>query len=328
MKINFKDWFEDKPEEVMLGVELELFLFDVNTKEPMRDNDYLEDILQDLPYNIYKDYYPHQLELRTDAFNNPEDLIRQTKELYNLAANRLNKHGIIIIPAPNITVDDRYMWCGMHIHISYPNRKQTAPYWNKAMGMYPFILSLTDHTKNFEVNQLHAGERVAKSRHIGLPYFDKSQFLRGNSGERKYKDIILSNEVSDDGHGRHRLIKPATIEMRIFDTPSLVSTYETMIRYIFSIAQYIKNNNPMVTMIENQRNDAEQFLFHTRGYITTQRYGVNKIFHKLNTDVCEEVCDFFNISFNRETQFEFREKLGLQANVNGYLSMAIEGGWL
>lgn len=329
MKIDFNEWFDEKPERVMMGVELELFLFDTKTKQPLRDLELLENIIQDLPWNIYRDHYPHQLEIRTDPFDNPKDVIEQTKALYETASKVLREHGILIIPAPNITTDSGYMWCGMHVHLSYPDRKQTAPYWNKAMGLYPFVLSLADHTKNFEVNELNAGERINNSRHIGVPYVDKSQFLRGNNGERKFRDVILSREITEgNSEGRHRLLKPATIELRIFDTPSLISTYESMIYMIFNLASYMKVNNPMVKLIEENQSQAIRLFEITRRYISTQRYAVNKIFHKMNTDVCDDVCEYFKIPFNRQTQFEFREELGLSANVNGYLSMAIEGGWL
>lgn len=328
MKIDFSQWFDDKKEEVCMGVELELFLLDTHTKRPLTDNDLLNDILGNVPYSVYRDYYPHQLEIRTDPFNNPDDVIKQTLDLYKSTSKVFEKHGIVIIPAPNITDDGKWMWCGMHVHLSYPNRKQVSPYWNKAMGIYPFILSLADHTKNFELDDIHIGERIKDSKHIGLPLLNKTEFLKGNDGARKYKDIILSNEINENNEGRHRLIKPETIEIRIFDTPSLVSTYETMIRYIFGVAQHIKLTNPMVEFISNNTSGAERALMNTRGYITNQRYGVNKILHKLNTDVCEDVCEYFKIPFDRETQFEFREKRGLHGNINGFLSSAIEGGWL
>lgn len=330
MEIDFSEWFDTKPEKVLMGVELELFLFDSEKKQPLRDMSLLEGILDGLPWNIYRDYYPHQLEVRTDPFDNPDDVIRQTKELYRLASDRLKQHGIFIVPAPNITTDSGYVWCGLHVHLSYPDRKQTAPYWAKAMGMYPFMLSLADHTKNFEINDLTAGDRIQSSRHIGIPYVNKSQFLRGNREERKYRDIILSNPIEEDTHGRSRMVKPYTIEIRLFDTPSLVSTYEYMMRMIHNIASYISVSNPIVRVIEESGNctRVERMFDLTRKYIGTQRYGVNKVFHKLNTDVCDDVCRYFNIPFDRKTQFEFREDMGAEANINGYLSMAIEGGWI
>ena len=320
-----EDWFDENPERVKLGVELELFLFDMNTKKPLDDMELLESILNHLPENIYRDYYPHQLEIRTTPKETPEEVIQQTKDLYNLASEELQKHNIVIVPAPNIT-DNGYMWCGMHIHISYPDRVQTAPYFNKAMNMYPFILSLADHIKNFEVDNLRIGNRMEKSRHIGLPYIVKNEFLKGNNGDRKYRDIILSN--ANAGNGGNRMEKPNTIEIRLFDTPSLLSTYESTIHQIFKLARHIKVNAPVTDMIERDINRANQLLDITRSLIIKQRYGVNKFFHMTNTNVCSDVAEFFEIPFDRETQFEYRERMGLSANINGYLSMAIEGGWL
>jgi len=325
MKINFEDWFESSPERVQMGTELELFLFDMDSKSPLKDMGLLEEILSKLPENIYRDYYPHQLEIRTHPHETPEEVIEETKSLYRLASSELKKHNIFIVPAPNIT-NTGYMWCGMHTHISYPDRSQTSPYYNKALNMYPFVLSIADHIKNFEINDINIGERMQSSRHIGLPFIDKREFLKGNNGDRKYRDIILSK--SNEGNGGNRMTKPNTIEIRLFDTPSLLTTYESTIHLLFAIARHIKINAPVTQLIEKDNNRAHRLLALTRDLIMKQRYGVNKFFHMTNTNVCDDIATYFGVPFDRKTQFEFREDLGLSANINGYLSMAIEGGWL
>ena len=118
------------------------------------------------------------------------------------------------------------------------------------------------------------------------------------------------------------------MEVRILDTPSLFSFFDFSIRYIMTLAKYIKADNPMVDMLMNDTNEAINKLNMTRTLLVKQRYGVNKIFRMLNADVCEAVSDFFNIDFPESTQFEFREKYGFSADVNGFLSMSTKGGWI
>ena len=70
--IEYSDWFLpiDEPNNVTIGVELELLLFDTKNKEPLNRMDTCESILSEIRShkngkNIYRDYYPYQLEIRT-----------------------------------------------------------------------------------------------------------------------------------------------------------------------------------------------------------------------------------------------------------------------
>jgi len=213
----------------------------------------------------------------------------------------------------------------MHVHINYPQRKTAPPYYNKAMGIYPFLLSLADHTKNFESNTLEVSGRMVNSRHIGLPYLTKDGFINLTSGDNKYRDLILSRPVTSS-EDRHRMVKPLTMEVRLIDTPSLLTFYEFIVEYVMALSSHIKSNNPMLEILKSSR--LTNYLTLTRNLMVNQRYGINKIFRMWNADVCEDISKYFDIKFPRETQFEYRERLGISANVNGYLSMALDGGWL
>jgi len=326
--VNFDDWFlpDNKQNEVYAGVELELLLFDAINKEPLQSESKVEQILHegDIPYNIYKDFYPHQLEIRTSPSNNPSKILKETLELYKIASEKFSKHKIYIIPAPAICTDG-FMYCGMHIHLSYPECKRNS-YFKKAMGIYPFALSLADHTKNIESGHYDNSLRMKESPHIGLPYLKSDDFFQGNEESLKYKDVIFSPRV-DDGNRSH-MGKPSTIEFRLFDTPSLVSHYELILKYMMGVASRIKDKNPIVKDLTDSYQQTRNSLINTRDYVVRQRYAVNKIFMMLNSDVCEDVCDHIGVKFPRETQFEFREKKKYSADVNGFISMAIEGGWL
>ncbi len=324
--IEFDEWFNPKLQPIECGVELELLLFDARNKEPLQNQNLVERILGNLPSRVYKDYYPYQLEIRTKPHGDPESIVKETKELYTQSAKEFLKHRIYVIPAPAI-VREGYTHCGLHAHISYPDNRSKDTYYKKAMGMYPFILALADHSKNFEVGDLQTSDRMDKSSHIGLPFLNQDSFMDIHRDRRKYKDIIYSPHIKDSGN-RHRLNKPATIEIRLLDTPSLFNFYEFIIYYITNVASRIRANNPMVKMLRDNYNESQNRLSMTRNLLINQRYGLNKVFRMLNADVCEEVCNHCNIKFPRDTQFEYREKLGLSANVNGYLSMATKGGWL
>lgn len=328
--INLSDWFlpEEKQNKVLCGVELEFPLFDSRNKELLQNSDLLERILSNLPEVIYRDHYPYQLEIRTPPFNNPNDIINMVRDLMIKASKEFYKHKIFIIPATAIACDNNSkngVFCGMHIHTSYPDI-EVEKYFNAAMGMYPFMLSLADHSKNFEISQIQTSERLDKSHHIGLPFIDKQQFLIGNRDNNKYKDIILSNSIN--GGDRHRLQKPHTVEVRLFDTPSLFSFFDFITRFTMGIASRIRFDNPMMKMISSEHDETIRKLSLTRELLSAQRYGVNKIFKMLNADVCAMASDHLRIPFPEKTQFEFREDNNLSADVNGYLSMATLGGWL
>ena len=323
-KINFDEWFDDG-EKIKAGVELEVMLFDTTRKEPLQSEATADDILSGLPYNIYRDFYAYQLELRSAPSSKPENIIKEIRNLYKIASREFIKENIFLIPVPNISVDG-YIPCGMHVHISYPERKTVPPYFNKAMGAYPFILAMADHSKNFELDPINTSERMNTSRHIGMPHLNKEAFIDGHGpGERKFRDMILSPPIHHK-EDRHRLVKPVTIEFRLFDTPSLFSYFKLILEYTMAIAKHIKVNNPMMEYLKSPR--YRDYLALTRTQLLRSRYGVNKIFRMWNTDICEDVCEHYNIDFSRETQFEYRERLGKAATTSGYLSMALEGGWL
>ena len=327
-EIELDKWFhpKDKGNDILFGVELELLLFDARQKEPLQNMGLCERILENIDKQIYRDYYPYQLELRTKPHDNPEDTLKEMKDLYKKASKAFIKHDIYVVPVPAI-VRSGYVYCGLHTHISYPKEKTSKNYFNRAMGMYPFILSLADHSKNFEVAEMEMSDRLDKSNHIGLPYLDAKQFLSGNPGNHKYKDIILSLPIDDD-HNRSRMKKPTTIEVRILDTPSLYGFFEFNVRYLMALAKYIKDDNPMLEMLRLDNREVSNRLSMTRNLIVKQRYGINKIFRMANMDVCETISDYFNIKFPEETQFEFRERNNFSGDVNGFLSMSTKGGWL
>jgi hypothetical protein len=330
-KINFDEWFLSNQErrKVNIGIELELLLFDTKRKEPLRDMDVCEAVLHSIRKNtkspnVYRDYYPYQLEIRSTPSNSASDIIEEVLTLYKEAQKEFMKYNVLIIPAPGI-VKNNYRHCGFHIHMSSDEVEDNS-YFEMAMGMYPFILSLADHTKNFETDTIHTSDRLSKSPHIGKPRLDKRAFLEGNRNESKYRDIILS--LSNGGDNHSRLKKPATIEARMFDTPSLVKHFDFIVRFCIELASRIRLDNPMVSMLKENIDGTSKLVDMSRELLINQRYGVNKIFRMLNSDVCETASDFFGIEFPRQTQFEYREEHNLSANVNGFLSMATKGGWL
>lgn len=320
-KVNLDNWFNTRSRRVVIGSEVEFTLFDSVSKTPLTDMTLLEDILKTLPPEISRDHYPHQLEIRTRPHDNIASLLNEMKKFYRLASKSFIKNGVYIVPIPSLSKD--YMFCGMHIHLSFPDSPVDS-YYDIAMGMYPFLLSLADHTKNYESDPIMASERINRSHHIGFPYLIKRDFF-SNREDSKYKDIIYSPPNDEDSI---RLNKPNTIEIRLLDTPSLFSFYKFILEFIYNISVNIRVGNPIIDSIKNQYNEIERLLSLTRILMVSQRYGVNKVFRSLNSEVCEIICDRFSIQFPRETQFEYRERLGISADINGFLQMATHGGWL
>jgi len=315
------DWFGKPHKNMKMGVELELTLYDLQRKELVQSNSLVLEILENLPQEIFKDYYPYQLEIRSNPHTNPEDIIKEIKDFYKLARREFAKNGIAVIPATGIL--DGQVFCGMHVHISYDKANEEI-YWRRAMGIYPFALSIADHTKNFEIDLIHTSKRLLESRHIGRPPLDFRQFV---AGATKYMDIAYRHRNNGE-EGRVRMKRPATIEVRLFDTPSLFSHFKFIVEAVFNVAKYIRDDNPFVAMIENNIRLANNAVDMTRLLMEHQRYGVNKILKgRLNSDVCRMIADRFGIDFPSETQFEYRERMGLNADINGFLILALKGGW-
>jgi hypothetical protein len=170
-------------------------------------------------------------------------------------------------------------------------------------------------------------ERIKNSPHIGMARLNSEAFYASGTNDSKYRDIIFSPGVSDN-HNPSRMKKPNTIEARMMDTPSLLTHYELITNFLMGVASRIREDNPMVNMINEDINRTRGLVDMTRDLLGNQRYGVNKIFRMLNSQVCEETCDYLDMPFIKQTQFEFREEYGLSADVNGFLSMATKGGWL
>ena len=326
-EIDWREWISNKPDKTVFGVELELLLFNLQTKQLYQDLEAVDAILGNLPNQIFRDYYPWQLEIRTTPTSSVSKSINEMKTLYKSASKEFLGNDIMVIPMPSIS-SNAQVFCGLHIHFSFPDIKDTSKYWNKAMGVYPFALSIADHSKNSEISSFENSKRFLDSRHIGVPNFKPSKFLSlsGSPEERKYKDVILSPPIE---HGnRHRLLKPITIEYRLFDTPSMFSMYKFIIEAMYNLNAHIKLDNPVVKGLTKDYEEMRRRLIITRNLIGGQRYGINKVFRMYNGNVCEAISEFFDIQYPEETQFEFRERKKLSQDINGYISMAIEGGWL
>ena len=319
--LDLDEWFEKKPHKMKMGVELEMTLYDLQRKDLVQQNSFVLEILEDLPREIWKDYYPYQLEIRSNPHSNPDDIIREIQEFYRIARRKFAENGIAVIPATGIL--DGQVFCGMHVHVSYKDADEET-YWRRAMGIYPFALSIADHTKNFEIDLIHTSKRLLESRHIGRPPLSFSAFIRSGT---KYTDIAYRQRENGEG-GRVRMERPTTIEIRVFDTPSLFSHFKFIVEAMYHVARYIKDSNPFVSLIENNIRAANNAVDMTRLLMEHQRYGVNKILRgKLNADVCRMIAERFKIDFPNETQFEYRERMNLNADINGFLVLALKGGW-
>ena len=325
--IEWSKWVKKQGDDVVFGVELEFILFDLHSKSLNTSLEKTESFVSALPKQIYRDYYAWQLEIRTTPTDNISKCLDETLKLYKMASKEALNYGLMVVPVPFLTDSDN-VYCGMHMHLSFP-KLSVDDYWKKAMGLYPFILSIADHAKNAEVSDKTNSIRILDSRHIGFPMLLKEDFLDTSlpTEERKYKDIILS-PPNGSGSGRHRLPKPATLEIRIFDTPSLFSMYSFIVESVVHLARHLRTDNPMVKEIEDNYDEARRKLSITRNLITGQRYGINKIFRMYNGNVCEAIAEYFSISYPEETQFEYREKKKMMADINGFISMAVEGGWI
>lgn len=304
MRWNPDDWFgEVNP--ITIGAEVELILFDSTTNSVLQENQRhrANKVFESLPNNIWKDYYPWQLEIRSDPFNSPDKVISQLLSFYKMADEAFKKENLYVIPSPYLGLKNENSYCGMHVHVKYVNDALNQQFYERAWSAYPFILAIADHTKNSE-NEETFSRRLTNSHHVGIPYLNRDDFSVG-TGNMRYKDITINRlKTGNDGENpRNRIKTVATLETRIFDTPSLGSHLRFITESVYNIFSKLKVNNFFVS-----NNNKYNVIKMTRDLSINQSYGFNKILHESNSNVCEDLCELFKIQFPRTTQFEFRRQ--------------------
>lgn len=198
-------YFYKTPKKMTVGAEIELYILDANGRA-LESHSLLDQILENLPYDIWKDYYPYQLEIRTTPTESWEEMALDYRKKLMIAAAEFRKHKLYLAPVGKYS---SLVACGIHIHVDYPD--DAVKPFNRAWAAYPFALFLASLIKSSPQGK-YSGGRMINSEHIRMISSDKFMF---NSGGQKWRDWHYNKQLHS---GRRRVKDVYTLEVRIFDT--------------------------------------------------------------------------------------------------------------
>ena len=297
------------------GLEIEFYLFDLISSVPNSSNNYIDDIVENFDERVYRDYYPHQLEIRTYPSKSLDDIEKQMHKLFANVLKEALRENFVLIPKSHLSMFDRYMYCGMHIHITDDERTVSELYsyivsksYIHLLSLYPFI-STSKIIRGSKIQNY--GLRLSNSPHISLNEYPPSTdvYFNADSQEVRYKDIAIN---TNRRHGRHRLKDVDTVEIRLFDT---------IILGIKEVLEYIERTfnkdkvMPVLNMIAKEAGIVgEDFHEHYANVIYDFREkipynGWNSLLYSLKAkDIVKEVHDITSIK-NKIYQFYDKSRI-------------------
>jgi len=293
-------YFNCKRRNVTIGVEVEMYLWDLEAGSLLEDEHLLNDCLAKLPITVTRDYYVYQLEVRTNPHKNPEDLVKEFIDTLNLCRKVFSAQNIRILPVSWLGYGE--MFNGVHFHF----RNGNSNHFDTTMfNMYPFVLALTDCFRNTAVNDKCLSNRFVNSQHISLP--NLTNITRSN----RYSDIAVNRHREND---RHRLKSVNTIEVRTFDVPYDIDYLRNLTELMFNVFKHI-NYNEKIKLYEDE--ETRKRFVKSREEIMIHAFGYNHYLEMLNVDIYKWLCNRFNIKplivpvvFNKEcklrNQSDFR----------------------
>ena len=282
--------FKHDIKELTVGIETEMYLMvgkDPHKRTLCDNEDVMNNILSELPDQVTRDYYPYQIELRTDPHDNPKDLLEEFKEIIKKSTKVCANYNCSIVPMSWLGGGEMYN--GMHIHLRY---KQTNYFYNTMMNTYPYILALADLSKNSPLSVPMLSRRMDQSPHMKIPPLTQSGFASCGLGNSRYYDVIINKHRENNRH-RKKFIN--TLEIRMFDVPTDFKYYEFFIKIIFEIYTHLKNKQKNLFGLPNL--EAYQHIAtKTREESILCRYPLNYFFESIpQRTVLELLCDKFGL---------------------------------
>lgn len=284
-----KIFFGEPDNTMKIGIEVEVYLVDKNGKLINNDNLMVE-ILKKLPEEITRDYYPYQLEVRTNAHTNPEKLISEFNDLLEQSVKVCNSYGVYIFPIS--THPQHSMYNGVHFHISYGERKK---YYNAFRNSYPFLLTVMDYMRNSPDGCGNMSLRLMNSNHIGLPHFDKKLFEHKGGNSDRYKDISINFSIDNN---RHRKKNVETIELRSIDVPSIREYFETFVRITYQIMSHVRKDRNACAVV--WRDYFKPAIIKSRESVLYQPRSYNYLFDEFNEKIFLKLCKRFDVDVDKK----------------------------
>jgi len=213
---------------VTMGAEMEIYLLvrdDLYEDKYVlnEDNELTREIYECLDERVFRDYYPYQIEIRTNPSDDPRDIYKELVELFEETKKICSSMDCILIP---ISYLENSIFNGFHVHVSYTPRIRYETMIKRIISAYPFIidisrLTLSSPERNSDFGKI-LSKRIVSEMHITtIPVNLKIESMKkmwidniNIDSTVRYYDIILNANRRD---GRHRVKDIVTIETRIFD---------------------------------------------------------------------------------------------------------------
>jgi len=281
-KIELLDsFFSSQPKRnLTMGCEFECYLWDFENKRLFNNEDILRELLDILPKEITRDYYPYQLEIRTKPHNNPEEVIKEFLSLLKLCDEEFTRHNIKIVPLSWMGGDFSEMFNGVHMHFRNGNNNH---FENTMFNVYPFVLAMTDCFKHSPHDFNNLSYRFANTQHCACPNLNNMM-----SGHR-YSDIAMNRHRENS---RHRLKNVNTIEVRTFDVPYNMDYFSNLIKLMFHLFQNI-NTKEKLMLYDYEK--VHTTIMKTRNEVKYMRIGYNYFFDMYNHEIYDYLCDKFKV---------------------------------
>lgn len=213
-----------------MGVEVEMYVVD-RFGRLLNSASVMDKALKSLPKKVTKDFYPYQLEIRTDPHNTAEAIIEDFSKTLKKCVAVFGSLGLYILPYSWMGGNE--MFNGVHFHVTY----ETPGYdfYSMAINTYPLLLLVAYNTRNSPERLSVPSKRIKESRHMGFPRL--SRRTNFNDSPREL-DITINKHTNND---RHRMKRVETFEVRMFDTPSDMNSFKSLVKIVFKIFKHTDN---------------------------------------------------------------------------------------
>ena len=142
--------FTKKGRKMTMGVEVEMYLLyhgKPSCRDLMKDSLTMNNILFNLPQEITRDYYPYQIEIRTNPHDNPEAIIKEFDKFLRESIKVCAEFGCSIVPLSWMggseifnKTDDSNIDLKEQARRMLEDVKKNEKYENKIINIHPALL--------------------------------------------------------------------------------------------------------------------------------------------------------------------------------------------
>lgn len=262
----------EKQRDVVMGIELELYLVNKNNSLNYSEDKLYEILNKVNDKYIYKDYYNFQIELKTKPYlkvsNLMNDLLRKLEKL-----EILNEYEMKFIPCSFLQGAEQYN--GLHIHISIQNKTNEQNYrffkkYYHLIYFYAMMLSPLSFSSPSAKNILSL-----RLKHSNCLCFSNELKIR-TSNENRMLDIVFNEKISN-------VKQQSTLEIRLFDVPLFLVDLKILLSHIKTFIEQLDIQKANL-FLEKYKNDLETLNYTIREtiyyYQNNLHFMINPFFAK------------------------------------------------